>query len=606
MSKIESDCQILCKLYFKTVPHPKPSKASQGKVSIFNNEAGEAHCIACDEAVKDNSGHGNLERHIQVNHKEWRQTLEDYKRGSCIGGGMDRFVQVRKIVSDKAKGIFGWIEWIVMADLPITIVDNPYYRKRSNLPQTSYKTITKYMEKLLEIVQRNIKRYLPPTFGIIFDGWTCDSEHYIGVFATWCREDGSVVKRLLSCGVQDLPETEEAKQTFGFAAEDIGDYLFDVLAVYNRDFSSVEFASGDNAYVNGRLIKLMSNWILEKKRIIRNIPLVGCSAHRLHLAVQALLSEEEDWNHVIQKVHSLMVDLRSIKNRPKLAVVTALAPLIRQDTRWNSTYAMLERYIRLCIETDHFKKCVGFSVKTMNLVLTYSGRDNEYDTICLIKRTLDKFNEVSKFLQSEDVTKVTMSKTRFYFNELLKIHPELENYLGEEGDNVSDPYFEKAVVKIQNALIQGLDKVKLDAQEARAVKFYLKDDVAASDDSDKSDDENEKSFIKEADAQYDAKVKKNKKEFPYRSTMHICVTSVIVERLFSRCGIIMRPHRRLMDPSTMEMLVMLRFNRDIWDEFIVDAAIKEAEPVRAQTPSNLTTPISASSSAQVHADTDSD
>ena len=51
---------------------------------------------------------------------------------------------------------------------------------------------------------------------------------------------------------------------------------------------------------------------------------------------------------------------------------------------------------------------------------------------------------------------------------------------------------------------------------------------------------------------------------------------------------------------------MLRFNRDIWDEFLVDAAIKEEEPVRAQTPSNLTTPISASSSAQVHADTDSD
>jgi len=45
-----------------------------------------------------------------------------------------------------------------------------------------------------------------------------------------------------------------------------------------------------------------------------------------------------------------------------------------------------------------------------------------------------------------------------------------------------------------------LDKVKLDAQEARAVKFYLKEDVAASDDSDESDDENEKSLIKEAEA----------------------------------------------------------------------------------------------------------
>ena len=35
----------------------------------------------------------------------------------------------------------------------------------------------------------------------------------------------------------------------------------------------------------------------------------------------------------------------------------------------------------------------------------------------------------------------------------------------------------------------------------------------------------------------------------------------------------MRPHRRLMDPSTLEMLVMLRFNRDLWDERDVDTVL---------------------------------
>ena len=58
----------------------------------------------------------------------------------------------------------------------------------------------------------------------------------------------------------------------------------------------------------------------------------------------------------------------------------------------------------------------------------------------------------------------------------------------------------------------------------------------------------------------------------YRSMAHIS-TSNIVERLFSsRCGIIMRPHRRLMDPSTLEMLIMLpRFNtKDLWDVREVD------------------------------------
>ena len=49
------------------------------------------------------------------------------------------------------------------------------------------------------------------------------------MFAVWTRDDGSVAKRPSSCGVQDLPESEIASASFGFAAEDIGDYIFDAL-----------------------------------------------------------------------------------------------------------------------------------------------------------------------------------------------------------------------------------------------------------------------------------------------------------------------------------------------------------------------------------------
>ena len=39
----------------------------------------------------------------------------------------------------------------------------------------------------------------------------------------------------------------------------------------------------------------------------------------------------------------------------------------------------------------------------------------------------------------------------------------------------------------------------------------------------------------------------------------------------------MRPHRRLMDPSTLEMLIMLRFNKDLWDSRDVDEIMKRME-----------------------------
>ena len=131
---------------------------------------------------------------------------------------MNRFV-MKKSISPDAKSIHGWIEWVVLADLPVTIVQNEYYVKysRNTLKPTTYKTVTKYMERLEELTRRDIARELPPTFGLVFDGCSCDGEHYIGAFAVWTRDDGSVSKRLISCGVQDIPESEIASASFGFA-----------------------------------------------------------------------------------------------------------------------------------------------------------------------------------------------------------------------------------------------------------------------------------------------------------------------------------------------------------------------------------------------------
>ena len=63
----------------------------------------------------------------------------------------------------------------------------------------------------------------------------------------------------------------------------------------------------------------------------------------------------------------------------------------------------------------------------------------------------------------------------------------------------------------------------------------------------------------------------------------------------------MRPHRRLMDSSTLEMLVLLRFNRDLWDEKDVDTLMTRTQPaafivdpsIPPFTP--LSTPMSVSS-----------
>ena len=145
MDKRDSDTQRLGKLYFRCKPHPK----KKGAEVVDVNGDGMAFCKRCCEEFKDNCGHGNLYNHIATKHDDYRDVLAEQKRLEASGGPMNRFV-VKKSVSSDAKSMHGWIEWIVLADLPVTIVQNEYYRKysRNSLKPTMYKTITKHMETL--------------------------------------------------------------------------------------------------------------------------------------------------------------------------------------------------------------------------------------------------------------------------------------------------------------------------------------------------------------------------------------------------------------------------------------------------------------------------
>ena len=89
------------------------------------------------------------------------------------------------------------------------------------------------------------------------------------------------MKRLIACGVQDLPSNDNETNDFGFTAEDLGDYIFDILGMYGYDFEAIEFITGDNSYVNQSLYTKIEDWLRLEKQIDRTVPLVGCALHRL-------------------------------------------------------------------------------------------------------------------------------------------------------------------------------------------------------------------------------------------------------------------------------------------------------------------------------------
>ena len=61
---------------------------------------------------KDNSGHENLASHVKTKHSStWQEELTEHLQGATRGP-LQSFITIKKVVSDEAKNINSWIEWI--------------------------------------------------------------------------------------------------------------------------------------------------------------------------------------------------------------------------------------------------------------------------------------------------------------------------------------------------------------------------------------------------------------------------------------------------------------------------------------------------------------
>ena len=144
-----------------------------------------------------------------------------------------------------------------------------------------------------------VRNMLPKTFGLIIDGWSQDSEHYLAIFAKFVRKSGGseiVEEVLLSCAVQEdvdestefVEDLDDDDKLFGFTAADIFDMICtSLVGNYEREdinvdtFSQfIEFISGDNCSTNRKLCK------------DAGVPF----NHRLNLAVEEFIGPDEKDN----------------------------------------------------------------------------------------------------------------------------------------------------------------------------------------------------------------------------------------------------------------------------------------------------------------------
>ncbi|RLN50582.1 hypothetical protein BBJ28_00023088 [Nothophytophthora sp. Chile5] len=269
------------------------------------------------------------------------------------------------------------------------------------------------MGLLIREVETVIANILPKSFGIIFDGWTFRSDHYVAVFASF-RHNGKAQNILIVMApiIDDEVDDHTASSHVKF--------LGTILSYYGRSRASIANIVGDNRSVNGAVVDQLQ------------VPMVGSASHRLNLAVNLLLADDDD---LFEKVQKLMCKL---KNSLLAAAKTFLRLVLRQDTRWSSTFAMVKRYFELKVYLDDDDDDEG-------LTAVMPSRREEKQTKVILDN-LKMFESTSKKLQSAD--DITLLNVRDLFYALIAQKPEVAHYLDAEAAIVKSVDFERACVSV--------------------------------------------------------------------------------------------------------------------------------------------------------------
>ncbi|KAF1788234.1 hypothetical protein GQ600_11969 [Phytophthora cactorum] len=203
------------------------------------------------------TGYTNLVQHVVSQHPDHQATMQAASPGET--GTLASCVRQRSI------NLFGWMEWILKNNIHLNFCESEKARRYTKLDPICVQTLCRSLHKVARAVEAKLAAEMPDQFGLIIDGWTHASEHYLAVFG---------------CYMVGAP-TGAA----GWMCE-----------------PSVEPGHGE-------------------------------------------LLEESSQD--LGSVQALMIKLRSLNQAAKLRLKTSLRPVIRQKTRWSSTFMMLDRYFKL-------------------------------------------------------------------------------------------------------------------------------------------------------------------------------------------------------------------------------------------------------------------
>lgn len=193
------------------------------------------------------------------------------------------------------------------------------------------KTFTQLVDHKYSQYSSQIKAKLAcaENLALTFDFWldSLNTQSYLGVTAHFIdrKEFESI-----TIGVTETNDRH--------TAENISSWLLELLAKWNINIENIAVVVTDNA----------SNVSSAAKNVFGSDRHLGCFAHILNLIVTKSVEKCTVANEIIKKVKSIVNHFKhSVNDMDKLKKASDLKLIQSVETRWNSTYYMLDRFIKL-------------------------------------------------------------------------------------------------------------------------------------------------------------------------------------------------------------------------------------------------------------------
>ena len=535
-------------------------------------------CKLCGEAVVGNTsgGYTNCQRHfdrcpgpVPLN---WSKILQE-NDAKYTQLEMKRFMKTKTVVSNtKHEPRAAWLRLMLTDKLPFLIVESDSFdeiaemfignctcQSKKDFRIPTRKTVVKWSKGLFVlIVSRIIREIKGRKLVLMFDGWSSGTRHFIAMLACFKNKKGAYTERLL--GFRTM--LDERKQ-------DANEHkaLFDcVMKMYKIELDQVLCFVGDHAKCNVKLCKKL----YEK-------PFIGCFAHRVSLLVdkyiEAVIPDE-----IFTKIRSGMVWARRSNNwallklliRQQESSVVGFAPILNNDTRWNSVQEMFERYEKLF---PFLRKAQEEDGKDIDIL-----DKKERDFVKLVLEVMqNQILPISKELQVAGCSvlrgRTALEVLYFRVNEMRRPNAKLydaaipeeitERYLND-GPEFHDFHCEMSEICIEK-IAKG-DKLNK-SETIFAKKHFMPEVVTLS--PNVSDQDNPDLKFK---AEQQFKMRSNlEKTHKYTPVDWIPCSSAAVERIFSRSKLFLTDRRiGLLKESTIQMLMVLNVNREIWDDRLAE------------------------------------